>query len=825
MKHRIHMIGTTHFDPVWLWTWDEAMASIRSTFRSALQRMREDPDFIYSFSCPPVFEWIRNVDSRLFEEIRKRVGEGRWQLVEGWWVQPDCSTAMGESYVRHGLYGQRYLKKTFGMTARGGFNTDSFGHSAMLPQILKKAGMDFYVFGRPSPAEKALPGPLFVWEAPDGSRVLAFRSGGEGANSYSRNLAEDIRKAGNTSAGLGHDLLMLYGVSDHGGAPTKEAIRLIRSLIEEKGKAYDVLFSQTDDFFDRQDQAGLPVVRDELIVKFFGVFSNHTEVKRNNRRGEYRLLNAEKASLLAGLLFGEPCPREPLNRCWKDLLFNQFHDILGGASIKDAYFDARNLHGRVLQTAGEILHYGIQRISREIDTRGPKKPDGLESNALEPSEGFNLVVWNLNARDMTTPIEGEIQWAWEFDWYRGPLSITDDSGRAFSCQIIQERSVLPGFRSRFVFTDTVPSLGYKTYYIGREESRPFREVTSPANDFTIEGRRFRLEVCPKTGCIRSLFDKLRDREVLKDSARAVIQVDEGDTWCFNIDGFGPETGAFSLESVRLVENGPVRSMIRTKGRFGQSTFEQDYLLYRDEDIIEGHFRVFWQERHRALKLLFDCLMEDLVVTSSIPYGSIERSCDGREMPTGEWLDLSDEDRGISLLMDSFFAYDVKGSVLGMTLLRSPIYGHLTWKDPIDPRADYDIMEQGVREGRWRICVHDGDWRLAKIPEEAASFNNPVITVAEAPHTGTLPAESSFLKVDSSSSALVVFKHSEDGGDIILRLYEYAGERDEVVVSVMTPERSIRTTMNPYEIKTLRLLQNADWKAVDVDLLETEPANG
>ena len=130
MQHppTIHMIGTTHFDPVWMLTWDEAMASIRSTFRSALDRMREDPDFVYSFSCPPVFEWVRTVDPPLFEEIRQRVSEGRWELVEGWWVQADCNAVAGESCVRQGLYGQRYLLEHFGRMGSAGFNTDSFGH-------------------------------------------------------------------------------------------------------------------------------------------------------------------------------------------------------------------------------------------------------------------------------------------------------------------------------------------------------------------------------------------------------------------------------------------------------------------------------------------------------------------------------------------------------------------------------------------------------------------------------------------------------------------------------------------------------------------------
>ena len=141
---KLYMIGNTHFDPVWLWTWDEAMASIRSTFRSALDRMKEDPEFIYSFATPPVFEWIKKTDPAMFEEIKLRVAEGRWELAEGWWVQPDCYGASGESYVRQGLYAQKYLKENFGQYATCVFNIDSFGHSPQLPQILQKSRIGCY---------------------------------------------------------------------------------------------------------------------------------------------------------------------------------------------------------------------------------------------------------------------------------------------------------------------------------------------------------------------------------------------------------------------------------------------------------------------------------------------------------------------------------------------------------------------------------------------------------------------------------------------------------------------------------------------------------
>jgi alpha-mannosidase len=798
------MVGTTHFDPVWLWTWDEGMASIRSTFRAALARMEEEPRFIYSFSCPPVFEWIRQVDPDQFSQIQRRVREGRWHLVEGWWVEPDCNTAAGESYARQGLYGQRYLERTFGRRARTSFNTDSFGHNLMLPQILKKSGFDYYVFGRPSPAEKDLPGSLFRWQSPDGSTILAYRAGSEGANQFSFTIDKDARAAAPSRERLKHDILMVYGVSNHGGAPTRAAIAQINNLIADPAKGFDVEYSTTDRFFASQDASRLPTVKDELMVKAFGVFSNDTEIKAHNRRAEYALLNAEKAALLATLDGTRAYPSARLESSWQDLLFNQFHDILGGSSMREAYFDARNLHGRVLQNASEIINFSLQSFTRQINTS---------------AEGFPVVVWNLNPFTVETPVEVEFQWAWEFDWYKGPLTVTDAAGNLYPCQVIQERSVLPGFRSRIVFTAKFPSLGYRTFFVRKQEQPATFTTARKADDYTLENERYRIEICRQTGGLASVFDKKLGKAILRDGALPVVREDQGDTWAFNVSGYGPEVGRFTLESAQLRENGPVRAVIRTKAKFHDSYLVQDFILYTGQESIEGKFRVYWREQHKVLKLSFDTLMDHPDLTSAIPYGAIRRKNDEVEMPTGEWLDVSTPAAGMALLSDSVFAYDMSGSRLNLTVLRSPIYGHLTWKDPIDPRADYEFLEQGVREGRWRMLFHHQRWEVCGIPREAMTFNNPVITITEANHPGTLPPECSYLTVNSPSCLLTTFKKAEDNEDLILRLYDYGGQANRVQISVVPVGRSYSLDCSPFEIKTIRLQKGSGWEARTVNILE------
>ena len=298
----LYMIGNTHFDPAWLWTWDEAMAGIRATFRAALERMDEDPDFKYSFSTPPVFQWIQETDPELFEKIRQRVAEGRWDVeAEGWWLQPDCNAPSGESLIRQGLYGQRYLMEQFGKRATTVFNFDSFGHGPMLPQILKKCGLSYYVFSRPAPKEQALEKELFAWRCADGSQVLAFRADADGVGKYNHQTEDFIRMNRQRLANCDHDLMLVYGVSDHGGAPTKQAIQDIRKTNEEFTDV-TVKMASTTEYFEAQKDQVNATFTGELMTRYYGVFSDKAEIKRNNRRAEYALSRAEKASCFAQML-------------------------------------------------------------------------------------------------------------------------------------------------------------------------------------------------------------------------------------------------------------------------------------------------------------------------------------------------------------------------------------------------------------------------------------------------------------------------------------------------------------------------------------------
>lgn len=795
MLNKVYMVGSTHYDPVWLWTWDEGMSSIRSTFRAALDRMNEDSGFIYSFSCPPVFEQIKIVEPAMFDEIRRRIVEGRWHLTEGLWVQPDCYSASGESYARQCLHGQRYLAENFGCISRSAFNTDSFGHSPVFPQILSKSGIDYYVLGRPDNGEFPLDDPLFFWESSDGSRITVYRNCDTGG-AFASDTAAQIDIAFDKLDNCSHDLMLIYGVSNHGGAPTKRAIADISRKNAETGGR--VVFGDTGHFFEAQKGIALKTYRGEISVKYFGVFANLPQIKKRNRQTEYTLYNAERAALFNSIITGAPYPSEKLTCSCRDILFNQFHDILGGASITDAYTDAFNLYGRAAQTSGEIMHTSLQRITSMIS---------LENKDI--GAFWNLVVWNLNSFDYYGAVEGEVQWAWEFDWYDGDICVTDDIGKEYVTQKILPRSVIPGFRSRFVFCAVIPALGYKVFRVCQKKAAEKSTGKPAAGGYVMGNDYLRVEICSETGGIKSIISKPSGKILAGSCSVPLVLEDKSDVWAFNFTGY-KECGAFRLKSAEIMECGEVRCRIRTISDFGQSELIQDFILYTGSEVIEGAYKVIWHEKQKTLKLRFCPIAENMSVTASVPYGSIKRNLDGKEMPVSEWLIVGDGQEGLTLSFDSLFSYDTTVVEIRATVLRSPIVGDLRISE-LDGEKPYEYLNQGVTEGCWRLTPRVCD--ITEAWKQGSMLNNPPVIVTEANHCGTYPLCKSFAVCGNDDVFITALKKAEDKNAVIVRLQNVTGDIHRCklqIIGIVDWE----VVMSPYEIKTLRF-ENGSFREVGI----------
>lgn len=792
MKKKLHMIGNAHLDPVWLWGWREGFQENKATFLSALERLEEYDDFIFTSSSAQFYQWIEENAPDLFERIRQRIQEGRWVICGGWWVQPDCNIPSGESFARHALLSQNYFQEKFGVTAKTGYCVDSFGHNGMLPQILKKSGMDRYVFMRPGPHEKELPAEVFWWEAPDGSRVQAFRI----HSSYGSfgDLEAKIKESLEAFPEGLDQTMCFYGVGNHGGGPTIQNIETIKRLQQEETGA-ELVFSTPDRFFEELGDRELPVVREDLQHHAAGCYAAESMIKSKNRRAENALLSAEKFSVLcSGLGKGEFST--PLTHIWEGLLFNQFHDTLAGSSLESAYVDAGNQLSEVISVADRCENNAVQAVSFRI--------------GIPYEEGtLPLVVLNPHSWDCQRLVEFE-SGLFESGLNPEGVFVVDSQGRRLECQEIDPKCRVPG-RRRMTFLADVPALGYAVFLVKRGTPE---ERQGEDRSLSLENRFLKVEFDRERGGVRSILDKRTGREVLAAPARARVIQDDTDTWGHTLKKLDQEVGEFRLISAKVMDSGSVRKAVRLTSGYGKSTLTQTFILGADSDEIKVETKVNWQEQRKALKLDFQLSDEGARGACEIPYGHMAKKSDGFEEPMQSWADLSGEGVGLSVLNDGRYSVDFRPGILGMTVLRSPVYAH---HDPYVLREDeeYSYMDQGISEFAYVLKPHGGDWRSAGTVKSAMLLNQPLVSMFETYHKGDLPQKAGHISVSRENIVMTALKKAYQGEGNVIRLYETDGIETEVKLRLFETEFGAK--FSPYEIKTFRI--GDDGSVSEVNLIE------
>ncbi|MEE0692882.1 MAG: glycoside hydrolase family 38 C-terminal domain-containing protein [Lachnospiraceae bacterium] len=807
---KLHMIGNAHLDPVWLWNWQEGFQSVKATFRSALDRMKEYDEFIFTSSSALQYLWIEENCPEMFEEIKERVKEGRWVIVGGWWVQPDCNIPSGESFVRQGLYGQRYFLEKFGVTAKVGYNVDSFGHSGALPQILKKCGMDYYVMMRPMPNEKGIPSCLFQWESDDGSRVLVFRILYEYL-SWGKELQYHMQRCGQAITDDLTEIMCFYGVGNHGGGPTRENIESIRRA-QKECTDYEIVFGNPNEYFAsvQEKSVQMPVVHGELQHHSVGCYAAVSEIKKNNRLTENKLITAEKFDVIAENLLGISYPKD-FRDAWQKLLFQQFHDTLAGTALESAYFDARNAMGFAMEIADVNLNQALQAISWNISID-------------QEEEMLPLVVFNPFERDICTGIEADV-YASDED---SPLVI-DPQGNHIAVQYIRAKSRLMG-RKRICFVGKVPALGYRVFRFYRNGAKPDKDKTIDSlvsSAYSLENERLKLNLDSEKGCIASLYDKKMEREVFAgEAAIAKVFADPYDTWAHDVTGFMDYVGSFTAERIQVLESGPVKSSLRVISKYASSEMIQDFSLYANSDKVDVKVKVRWNEKHKILKLAFPAGTIFNTNTYESAYGTVKRNSGGGEEPGLSWVDVTGVTGGIGgvygfgIANNAKYSYSIEKNTLYITVLRSPVYAH---HDPyvLDTQEDYPVIDQGISEFNYVICPHSGKWENSRLEEYAREICQPLVIIPETYHKGSLPMEQSFLKLDAQHVFLGAMKKAEDENGYIVRLYESQNQKETCKLELLFCGREIALDFKANEIKTLYIPCNSEEKIREVNMLELE----
>lgn len=801
----IHMVGHAHIDPTWLWRWTEGYEEVRATFRSALDRMNETPGFKFTASSACFYAWTKAADPAMFDEIRARVREGRWEIAGGWWVEPDCNVPGGESFARHGLYSQRFFKQEFGMPALVGFNPDSFGHAGTLPQLYAKMGIAYYVYMRPEPVfEKDYPaGTTFFWEANDGTRIVATAlQRGYGAGDDILTHLKGLAACPHFNPGQ-TQLLGFYGVGNHGGGPTKKAIAGILKAHEDDALPH-VVFSTLHGYFDAflksAKKTALPVVTGDLQHHARGCYSVHAEIKQLNRACEHALMAAERFATLSWLLDNHAYPQTTIEQAWKDVLYNQFHDILAGTSLKSSYDDTRDQLGAARYRAHAVANESFQRIARRVDT----SPKGNTIMVVNP------LPWPIKQTVVVPPITRRT--------LEMPLHIVDENETPVPSQtVLTERIGSSGW----AFTADIPAFGYRCYH-ARSGAKDLKNegMLSGGRDF-LENDWWRLEFDPYAGRVSRLYDKKNKVEVLRKGNVLAALVDSSDTWSHGYREFRVEAGRFGGAALELLELGDVRASVRVVSSFGRSSAEQTVTLHRGVDTIDCLFRINWQERYTMLKLGYETNIVSGAVACDTAYGVQQRDARGEEEPAQKWVDLSGtiggKPYGLAVLNDGKYGIDVRDGVIRVTLLRSPAYAH---HDPAryDASLPYAIMDQGWHTIAIRLVPHTKGWETAGVVKKSWELNEPPFTHVESAHGGDLPPRASFLGADAENVLLAVMKKAEDGNAIVLRGYETAGRRAKTTINLPGVHKSFDVAWKPHEIKTLRV-DTKTWKIKEVNLLE------
>jgi alpha-mannosidase len=820
----IRAAGNSHIDMAWLWPWTETVEVVRNTFRSALDLMREYPDFKFSMSSARTYVWMEEKYPDLFKEIQQRVREGRWEVVGGMWVEPDLNMPGGESLVRQILVGKRYFHEKFGVDVKIGWNPDSFGYNWQLPQIYKKSGIDYFVTQKLMWAHEftTFPYKLFWWESPDGSRLLTYFPHDYAANtdpvSMARDLSIWVPSLYGTDAKQHNDMLHLYGVGDHGGGPTRimldTATRWMKSDVVYPNLQFTTASSFFDDMQKKLPNIEVPTWRDELYFEYHrGVMTTQAETKKRIRKTEELLLNAEKFSSLA-TLYGRKYPSEDFDRGWKRLLFDDFHDIMPGSGIAVNYLDAKRNLEDVGRAGQAILHGSLEELAARINIQGP---------------GVPVVIFNSLSWPRKEVIEVEVQ----LPGVAKQIEVRDFSGKIVPSQLLTHDSETN--RARLLVEASVPALGYKTYYVrAAEKVTPQVSAVKSSADM-LENEFVRVKVDAHTGCLTSLFDKRSNTESL-----APAETEAGgpkDTICGNLlEAFRDKPKAWDAwnidadfekehwdltqaDEVKLMESGPLRAIIQVKQHFENSSFIRNITLTAGSPRVDVRMIADWHEKHILLKVAFPLSAHNEKAAFEIPYGSIERPTTRNtpaeqakfEVPALQWGDLSDAKHGFSLLNDSKYGYDAKGNVLRLSLLRSP-----EWPDP---HAD-----EGLHEFTYSMYAHPGTWREAETVRRGYELNYDLLAVGTAKHPGAMKEEHSFFEVQADNVVMTAIKKAEDDGSLILRFYEWAGKELDVKIVLPVGAQSASETdlmerpvgdlgvpggvvtvhTKPYEIKTIRV---------------------
>jgi alpha-mannosidase len=700
----VHVVLNAHIDPAWLWPWQAGLDEALATCRSACDRLEANPDAVFTRGEAWVHRQVEQCDPALFERIRRFVAEGRWHIVGGWWIQPDCNGPSAWAMDRQAEIGLRYFEGAFGFRPRTAYNVDSFGHAAYLPSLMRSHGQDRYVMMRPGDSEMTLPAHVFRWRGyADGPEVTVFRIAG-GYCTGESTIEHVEQSLADLPPGCRHTMCFA-GAGDHGGGPTERQIAWFREH-RDAIPGVRLEFSDPDRFFDAVAAEGveLPLVVGELQHHAVGCYSVCHGLKVGARRAEHMLRQAERVSDTAALV-----------PAWERVAFTHFHDIYGGTCIPSAYPQIEDQLGFARSAADDALQLALRR-------RLPELPD-------DPAQ--RVVLLNASDRGFAGYVEFE---PW-MEVGSSALAAIDEGGIPVPVQVMPPEASLLSV-PRMLFHLEVPPGGLRVLRLQAREgdAKPAlseAEGSSPKS----QAREGDASSSPKSSgpqCSAAQDGVLRNNECVKVDAttlhfnddampkpRLQLIEDFSDTWSHEIDRYGEEPCAEAAwDAPSVVDAGPLLASATQSGRIGESRLKAEWRVYAGEPFAELRLTIHWLEARKVLKMVLPVPQPEGTRIDGVMGGVLERRNDGAERPLRDLTSVG----GVCVVCPEVFALDGTPERLRLTLLRSAIMAHHLPRDGSGPRAI--VSDQGEHTFRFRFYAPGTP--VHRLDADAFSMQRPLV---------------------------------------------------------------------------------------------------
>ena len=769
-------IGHTHIDVAWWWTVAQTREKVVRSFATVLKLMEEFPSYKFMSSQPVLYYFLKQRYPELYEKIKQRVAEGRWETEGGMWLEADCNLTSGESLVRQFLHGKRFFREEFNQDNKILWLPDVFGYSGALPQIMRKSGIDYFMTTKLAWNQiNRIPNDTFVWRGIDGSEILTHLITTTGIDqdpkqsfftTYNGMLHPGAIMGGwerYQNKEINNDILVCYGYGDGGGGPTRPMLETSARM--EKGVAGIPTVRQETarTYFDElnarvKDNKRLETWEGEFYFEYHrGTYTSMARNKKGNRKSENLMMDLE----LLGVL-NKDYPHEADTRLWRDIiLLNQFHDILPGSSIAEVY---------------DVTKMEYDALADEV-----KGEIGSRLKALAGS-GEAVTVFNTLGFDRDDVVRlGDVK----------ASALRDENGNVYPVQQTESGAV--------AYLKGIPSKGYKSLTVAEAEAAsPFTR----SDDYHLETPYYSIAL-DETGAFTSIYDKENDREVLKAGKKAQIRVYEDkpiyyDNW--DIDMFYTEKSwaVDELKRLRWLGDGPVCTTLELTFDCCGSEILQKIHFYANSRRIDFETKVDWKLHQHLLKAEFPVDIHADEATFEVQFGNVKRKTHTNtswdkarfESCAQKWMDFSEGHYGVSLLNDCKYGHSVNDGVIGLTLLKSGV-------EP-NPNADVEL-----HEFTYSLLPHAESWLQAGTVHEAYKLNQPAYAVSG----GEAGKAASFASVNKRNVILETVKAAEDGEGTVLRLYECENARTKVTLTVPADTKQAYLTNLLEEVESELTVEN------------------